>query len=59
MTIRVCGNCEYYACRDNNRREGACMAMMKQIDGKWGYHPERVFNRYACGFFKEREIKCK
>lgn len=59
MRVNTCGNCKYYATRKGDERRGACMARAKQIDGHWGYHPEREFNRYACGFFKESERKCK
>ena len=55
MTINVCGNCAHYATCETSERKGACMAMARQIDGHWGYHPEREFNRVACGSFKARE----
>ena len=55
--MSVCGDCKHYATTDGNKRKGACMAFLKQVDGKWEYHPEREFNRYACGFFKEKGAK--
>lgn len=54
MTVNVCGNCKHFATTKDNKKEGACMAFLHQIDGHWGYHPEREHNRYACGFFKEK-----
>lgn len=55
MSLSVCGDCKHFATTDGNKRKGACMAFLKQVDGKWEYHPEREFNRYACGFFKEKD----
>lgn len=54
MTIKVCGDCKHFATTEHNKREGACMACVKAVDGHWDYHPRRESNRYACGFFKEK-----
>lgn len=52
--MRVCGECEHYATTRKDRLKGACMAFLRQVDGRWGYHPGREYNRCACGFFRER-----
>ena len=54
MSVSVCGDCEHYATTEKNKQEGACMAFVKAIDGKWAYRPMRERNCAACGFFKER-----
>ena len=57
MSVNVCGDCEHYATTEKNKREGACMAFVKAIDGHWAYRPMREFNRCACGFFKGKDEK--
>ena len=52
--MSLCGDCKHFATADGDKSKGACMAFLKQVDGKWEYHPEREFNRYACGSFKEK-----